>query len=270
MINLADYIRRGQRANTFRSMIRERLLCVAKEYPTDLISHALREIPRIEFHIWLAIVDKDPNSLHICDLGGGTGLFSVTCAALGAEVLLVDDFNDPVNHQIGNSVLKVHETHGVKILQRDVIREGIEDVTQKFDVITTFDSMEHWHHSPKRLFRTVKELLMPNGKFILSAPNCVNLRKRITAPLGRGQWSSMQDWYEFEVFRGHVREPDVRDLRYIADDMQLENVRIYGYNWLGHLSDSLLIRTATRVIDVPLRYFPTLCSDIYMVGEKPL
>ena len=34
----------------------------------------------------------------------------------------------------------------------------------------------------------------------------------------------MAHWYEPELFRGHVREPDVDDLRYIARDMGLEDV----------------------------------------------
>ena len=43
---------------------------------------------------------------------------------------------------------------------------------------------------------------------MVGVPNCVNLRKRLTVPLGRGKWSPMADWYEQPSFRGHVREPD--------------------------------------------------------------
>jgi hypothetical protein len=47
--------------------------------------------------------------------------------------------------------------------------------------------MEHWHHSPKRLFRQVSDkLLKPGGRFVLAVPNCVNLRKRLSVPLGVG------------------------------------------------------------------------------------
>lgn len=101
-----------------------------------------------------------------------------------------------------------HAKHGVQALNRDFIKDGIWDVTRQFDVVTTFDSMEHWHHSPKALFRYVREsLLKPGGRFIIGVPNCVNLRKRITTPFGHNKWTGMDAWYEPEVFRGHVREP---------------------------------------------------------------
>ena len=62
--------------------------------------------------------------------------------------------------------------------------------------------MEHWHNSPKKLFHEVMAKLKKGGIFILSSPNCHNLRKRISVPLGYGKWSSMEGWYEEEKFRG--------------------------------------------------------------------
>jgi hypothetical protein len=78
----------------------------------------------------------------------------------------------------------------------------------------------------------------------------------------------MKDWYEKPVFRGHVREPDVDDLQYIATALGLTDVAIYGRNWLGYVSRSNIIRLLTPIFDRPLRLLPTLCSDIYMVGTK--
>jgi SAM-dependent methyltransferase len=136
------------------------------------------------------------------------------------------------------------------------------------DVFTSFDSMEHWHASPKALFRQCRRALRPGGLFLLGAPNCVNLRKRISVPLGRGKWTSMNDWYESPVFRGHVREPDIEDLRYIGRDIELTNVQILGRNWQGYSHASRLLRTLTPIFDGPLRLFPGLCSDIYLLGNK--
>ena len=99
-------------------------------------------------------------------------------------------------------------------------------------------------------------------------PNCVNLRKRITVPFGFGKWSSMSSWYEQEKFRGHVREPDVSDLIYMANDIKLTNIKIYGRNWLGLTSNNKFIRVLSRMIDPILKFFPSLCSDLYMVGTK--
>ena len=75
-----------------------------------------------------------------------------------------------------------------------------------------------------------------DGLFVLGVPNRVNLRKRVFVPFGYGKWSSMKDWYESPVFRGHVREPDVDDLRYIARDLHLRDWQVFGRNWLGYSS----------------------------------
>jgi SAM-dependent methyltransferase len=251
-------------------MVEEFLEGVARSYPSKFIDDQLRDIPRIAFNIRLALDDAKPKGLSICDIGGGVGLFSTGCAALGMNVLLVDDFSDPINRRVGDSVFVVHKKYGVRILSRNVITDGLADISERFDVVTTFDSMEHWHHSPKRLFRHLgDQLLNPGGRFVLSAPNCVNVRKRFSVPLGIGKWSSMEDWYEEPEFRGHVREPDVADLRHIALDMGLKDVQIIGRNWLGYLSRSRLVRLGTWITDRPLRMFPSLCADLYVTGRSP-
>jgi SAM-dependent methyltransferase len=243
---------------------------VARSYPSEFIDDQLRDIPRIAFNISLAINGADPTAMSICDIGGGVGLFSTGCAALGMNVLLVDDFADPINRCVGDSVFVVHQKYGVRILSRNVITDGLADVSERFDVVTTFDSMEHWHNSPKRLFRQVgNQLLKPGGRFVLGVPNCVNVRKRLSVPLGIGKWSSMEDWYEEPEFRGHVREPDVADLRYIALDMGLKDVQILGRNWLGYGSRFGFVRLGTWIADRPLRMFPSLCADLYMTGHSP-
>jgi SAM-dependent methyltransferase len=251
-------------------MVEEILEGVARSYSSKLIDGQLRDVPRIAFNISLALNGADPRAMSICDIGGGVGLFSTGCAALGMNALLVDDFADPINRRVGDSVFVVHKKYGVRILSRNVVTDGLADISERFDVVTTFDSMEHWHHSPKRLFQQVgKQLLKPGGRFVLSAQNCVNLRKRLSVPLGVGKWSSMEDWYQEPEFRGHVREPDIADLRYIARDMGLKDVQILGRNWLGYDSRFRFVRLGTWIADRPLRMFPSLCADLYMTGHSP-
>jgi len=151
-------------------MVEEILEGVARDYPSEFIDDQLRDIPRIAFNIRLALNGADPRATSICDIGGGVGLFSTGCAALGMKALLVDDFADPINRREGDSVFVVHKKYGVRILSRNVITDGLADISERFDVVTTFESMEHWHHSPKRLFRQVGEqLLKPGGRFVPTA-----------------------------------------------------------------------------------------------------
>ena len=110
--------------------------------------------------------------------------------------------------------------------------------------------------------------LKPGGLFVLGAPNCVNMRKRITVPWGRGSWSSFDEWYVQPEFRGHVREPDVRDFKRIASDLKLTQTKIFGRNWQGRASANGLVRALTAVFDLPLRLRTGWCSDLYLLGKK--
>jgi SAM-dependent methyltransferase len=251
-----------------RSRITEALSAVALQYPRELVAGQLSDIPRIAFNIGLVAARSEPDA-RVCDLGGGIGLFSVGCAALGMQSTLVDDFNDGVNREFGEVPRLVHERYRVRVVSADVLGDSLEFPEHSFDAITSFDSMEHWHHSPKKLFAKVLSWLRPGGLLVLGVPNCVNLRKRLTVPFGIGKWSPMSEWYESERFRGHVREPDTGDLRYIGRDLGLTDVEIIGRNWLGYNSRHRWIRVLTPLVDAPLRAFPSLCADIYLVGTKP-
>ena len=94
------------------------------------------------------------------------------------------------------------------------------------------------------------------------------LRKRLTVPFGVGKWTPMPDRYEFERFRSHVREPGVDHLRYIAADLGLRDIKIIGRNWTGYRSKFRVARIITPFIDRFLRFWPSLCSDIYSGSEK--
>jgi hypothetical protein len=85
------------------------LINVANQYPKDMVDGQVRDIARIRFNIGVALDAakyKSHDELEICDLGGGIGLFSVGCAAYGMKrTVLVDDFDDSINHKVGASIL---------------------------------------------------------------------------------------------------------------------------------------------------------------------
>ncbi|MCA8915692.1 MAG: methyltransferase domain-containing protein [Planctomycetes bacterium] len=252
---------------TTRSDIASRLIELAAAYPQPLQAAQQTDVARLSFHLQLLL--RRVSAGRVADIGGGVGLFSLGAQALGLSATLVDDFRDAVNTQHGDAALEQHRKLGVDVVSRDVIADGVEFEPASLDAVTSFDSMEHWHHSPRKLFAQLMQALKPGGWFILGVPNAVNMRKRLTVPFGRGKWSSMQEWYDEPVFRGHVREPDVRDLRYIARDLKLAEVRIFGRNWQGRMSPNGLVRAMTAVFDLPLRMRAGWCSDIYMLGRKP-
>ena len=75
------------------------------------------------------------------------------------------------------------------------------------------------------------------------------------------------DMYRREHFRGVRCPPGVADLRRIAADVGLTNVRFLGRNWATRATG--LSRILHGAIDRLLRPFPTLCTHIYVEGRLP-
>jgi 2-polyprenyl-3-methyl-5-hydroxy-6-metoxy-1,4-benzoquinol methylase len=251
-----------------------KLHTVVQGYPEWLRTYTAGDVPRTAFLVDLVLRSLAPNpraAASVCDLGGGSTLFAVACAAVGiGRSVVVDDFGDTDNNWVLEHASSPQRSYGVEVHSLDLVADGIASVEGTFDVITCLNCMEHFHHSPKTLFHDAIGRLRPGGFLLLSAPNCVNLRKRLTVPFGRGKWTALADWYDTTPFRGHVREPDVEDLRAIARDLSLENVKVFGRNWTGINSPKPVTRSLARVADVPLRLMPSLCSDIYVMGRKQL
>ncbi|HGG64966.1 MAG TPA: methyltransferase domain-containing protein [Rhodobacteraceae bacterium] len=216
------------------------------------------------------VLKNIPAGGRLLDIGAGVVPFMLICQKLGYETIVIDDMEDATYQtESSKQILDVFKDTGVQLINGDAFEIGLDALSgEKLDLVTSHDSMEHWHNSPKKLFHELWKELNKGGLFWIGVPNCVNLRKRITVPFGKGKWSQMKDWYEPEIFRGHVREPDVDDLRYIGRDLGAARVEIVGKNWLGYRNPSRLIRTITPVVDRGMQFFPSLCSDIYLFAWK--
>jgi 2-polyprenyl-3-methyl-5-hydroxy-6-metoxy-1,4-benzoquinol methylase len=226
------------------------------------------EIQRVTFNAQLVLADLQPGST-VCDVGGGWGVLSAACASCGFDAVLVDDFADYVYANGVDPKYKIPEAYDVRVVRRDVARQSIAFDANSIDVISCFDSMEHWHHSPRRFLRDAMNCLKPGGKLVLSLPNCVDYARRLLIPLGQGKWSPMSEWYDQQVFRSHVRELDVEDMEYMSRDLGLVTARVIGRNW-GHISHpSRAVRTIGGMLDPVLRLIPSLCNTLYLIGRKP-
>lgn len=230
---------------------------------------AASDVRRTAFNACL-VTDRVPKGGTVCDVGGGWGLLACVFARLGYKSVLMDDFLDAGFFNGMDARKNMPLAHGVDVVSRDVVQHGMGRPDNSLDAITAFDTLEHWHASPKRMLADAIRALKPGGWLVIGVPNCMNLRKRLTTLFGMGGWSTMADWYEQDVFRGHVREPSVADLKYIARDIGLQDVTVLGRNWQGYLSSRQSVRAATRMADVCIRWRPQLCSDIYLIGRKPM
>lgn len=218
----------------------------------------------------------------LVDLGAGMSAFGPVARALGLEVTLVDDFGggggvDNGPWEDGLAVMRrVCDALGINLLELDFLRAPLPLETQSVDVVTCFHSLEHWHHSPKRLFAELTRIVKPGGFLILATPNAANLRKRFACLFGRNIHAELEEWY-YEgdpVFRGHVREPIVRDLKQLLVWNGFEVVAVHGRNFIGRQSHALgflprrVVWVLVTAADKLLRCWPTLCSDIHVVGRR--
>jgi SAM-dependent methyltransferase len=217
----------------------------------------------------------------IVDLGAGIYWFNPLVKLLGADVHLVDDYSggggvDNADRSSSMQILnKYRDEWKFPMHEQDILTTPLPFENESIDGITCFHCLEHWHRSPKHLFAEIHRILKPGGLLFLATPNAVNIRKRITVPLGFNNWSGLDEWYEEEpVFRGHVREPILSDLKIMCERNDLEVIASYGRNFIGR--DSLVLNWIPRPIrhgiavyaQVILQYFPTLCSDLHVVGRK--
>jgi SAM-dependent methyltransferase len=220
----------------------------------------------------------------LVDLGPGLSMFGAACAAHGMSVTLVDDFGGGGGLEIEGEakaarILEVLEkTLGLAIVREDFLKNPLPLADASTDVVTCFHSLEHWHNSPRPLFREIVRILKPGGFLVLATPNAVNIRKRAYVVLGRNNFPDLGEWYHHgdPVFRGHVREPTLADLQHLLEWNGFSVIASHGRNFIGAQSLALrnlpapLVKGLASVSDRLLRLFPQLCSDIHVVGQLPL
>lgn len=209
--------------------------------------------------------------------------FGPVARARGLEVTLIDDFGGGGGLETGpwldglTTMRRVCNGLGARLLEMDFLFSPLPLDSASVDVVTSFHSLEHWHHSPKRLFAEIVRVLRPGGFVILATPNAANLRRRIACLLGHNVGAELDDWHHCgdPVFRGHVRVPTVKDLKQLLLWNGLEIAAVHGRNFIGRQSGSLrrlpgrLVWALGAAADLFLRGVPTLCSDIHVIGRKP-
>jgi len=246
-----------------RNVIRLFKSKLSKRYLRINLNRVAHDINDLKNHS----INKDFKKLSILDIGGGLGLFSIGLKILNVhKSVIVDDFSELFNSN--KEVKNIFKKFNVNFLKINLLSSDIIKLKDKYDIVTCFHTIEHFHHSPKKLLIRISKIIKKDGLFILCTPNSNNIKKRIECFFGVYNWSNMHDYFYSDEFRGHVREPNIADLIFFTKYMNLKIVKIYGRNWQGLSSNNKFVRIISTILDKFLRLFPSLCSDIYIVAKK--
>jgi SAM-dependent methyltransferase len=172
------------------------------------------------------VVGRTDGQLRILELGIGWGGASLCLARQGATVIGVDDFGDGYENQ-GIPQMRFLVAQGVRVVRGDVLRLPLRPGS--FDVVILNDVLEHMS-VPKRLLRTIHELLRPGGVFMMEVPNSVALYKRLRVLCGLSNYYRMEQFFLDDDYRGHVREYTRAEIGYMLRETGFIPVEIRGVN----------------------------------------
>lgn len=104
-----------------------------------------------------------PRACSVLELGPGAGVMTKVLLGRGCQVTAVE--NDP-------EALKVLQSMGVHVMEANLDRpDWVQQLEgRRFDVVLACDVLEHLQH-PERVLQTLKDLVQPNGRLVVSLPN---------------------------------------------------------------------------------------------------
>jgi 2-polyprenyl-3-methyl-5-hydroxy-6-metoxy-1,4-benzoquinol methylase len=168
-----------------------------------------------------------PAGARVLDFGSGACDKTATLAMLGYNCTAVDDLNDGWHLQGGarQAILSFARTMGIDFRLTSTLPD-LEP--ESFDLIMLTDVIEHLKDSPRKLLNNLIGLLKPQGLILITAPNAVNIRKRLAVLIGRTNYQPYSAYFFSDHWRGHVREYTKGDLMILTEAMGLSCCELRG------------------------------------------
>jgi len=204
----------------------------------------------------------------VLDLGGGFAVTNAVLADLGMKVYCVDLMGDYMIHSTLKASMDKQfqflQGRGVNFIHCDLLKyEFTEFSPGSVDVVCSYHTFEHLHHSPRHLCSHVRRVLKEGGVFFLEVPNALNLLKRIKVLAGRTNYPEYHEYFESDRWVGHVREYSLGDILYLARACGFKRWKVFGLNYYGTLYSKLGYGSIPALVDRCLRFVPGLCSTLY-------
>lgn len=208
-----------------------------------------------------------PAGAHVLDFGSGPADMDVVLSRMGYRCTACDDLRDPWHMAPGarEKILSYAARHGVEF---EVLEAGRAWPwgPESFDAVMLHHVLEHLHESPRELLNTLLGLLRVGGVLIVTVPNAVNLRKRLSVLRGRTNLAPYDHFYWHEgPWRGHVREFVRDDLVQLARYLGLELLEVGSY----HAMIQVVPRRMRAIWKAVTALAPGCRDSWYLAARKP-
>jgi len=157
--------------------------------------------------------DADAKQPALLDLGCGSGEISLALAHKGYS---------PFGLDFSKVAVKIASANGLACEEAD-LDSGIPKEDSSYDVVWAGDVMEHVF-DPINVFKEVRRVLKPKGRFFATIPNDLHCKTRIKVLLG---FSYQEPVYrKFGQYKHHSFFSE-RLVRYMYEAANLEIVKMY-------------------------------------------
>ncbi len=179
--------------------IKTALAELIEKYPAELKQYMINNENRFIYQIETVLSTVNRENGTSLDIGAGFSPCSIVLAQMGWTAIIIDDYRDPGHDKVHQHMMSLFDEYSVKVISGNIFEDDMLFGSDEFDCVMTFDSMEHWHQSPKIIFKELTSRLNKGGILYW----CTQLRqhkKKINCTIWKG---------EMEYHERLVRNPNL-------------------------------------------------------------
>ncbi len=209
-----------------------------------------------------------PEGGKILDVGAGPCDKTSVFARMGYECEACDDLEDPW-HQLEENRSRIRAfARAMGVTLREGKAEDLLPGLGSFDLVMLNDIIEHLHESPREILNLSIACLREGGWCVVTMPNSVNLRKRLSVLFGRTNYPAAIQFFESKSpWRGHVREWTPAETGELLRWMGLVSVTVETFHgMLGRKLPIPLVQTVYRLFTAMV---PSTRDSICAWGARP-
>jgi len=211
----------------------------------------------------LTVQSHLPSGSRILDFGAGGLDKTAVLAALGYKMFAHDDYKDEWHH-LGDNHEKLMAFAKKFSIE---FHPEMDFAPESMDMVMIHDVLEHLDDSPRELLNRLLGLVRTGGYLFATVPNAANIRKRVSAVLGRTIHPpyDMYYWSPGE-WRGHVREYVKDDVTRLGNNLGLSKVEVFSAH---HMIERKVPRLARPLYRAVTAMFPAWRDTWSLIGAKP-